>query len=152
MTVLPDLQLVSNVTRWVTFPISVGSKSIGKQSTSIQSQTGYWCGCGRSQNRSRSRDQSRCNIHEAESTQDTSRLIVDSTSSEVDVVKLLQAYGMVSSEGSELRHRKVKQWDINYISVETSKFAYDVNTTNLEPKFLVLHGSPLTKYIDVLQE
>ena len=38
----------------------------------------------------------------------TSKPIADTTNSEVDVVKLLQVYGMVNSEGSELRRRKVR--------------------------------------------
>ena len=92
------------------------SSSTIKQPATMRSPTGYWCGRGRSNNRGRGRDQSRCNVHEAE-TQDTSKPIVDTTNSDVDVVKLLQAYGMVNSEGSELRHRKVKQTDVDYISV-----------------------------------
>ena len=34
--------------------------------------------------------------------QDTSKPIADTTNSEVDVVKLLQAYGVINSDGSEL--------------------------------------------------
>ena len=62
---------------------------------------------------------------------DTSKPIADTTNSEVDVVKLLQAYGMVNSNGSGLRHRKVKQIDINDISVQTSNFANDVHMIDL---------------------
>ena len=106
MTAQPDQQLVLNVKRLATFPISV---VLLFEILTTRSATGYWCGCGRSQSRSRSRDQSRRNIHEAEFTHDTSKHIIDSTNSEVNVVKLLQAYCMVNSEGSELRYRKVKQ-------------------------------------------
>ena len=48
---------------------------------------------------------SKCAVYEAKTT-DTSKPIVDATNSEVDVVKLLQAYGMVPTEGSELKHRR----------------------------------------------
>ena len=44
-------------------------------------------------------------VYEAKTT-DTSKPIVDNTNSKVDVVKLLQAYGMVPTEGSELKHRR----------------------------------------------
>ena len=47
---------------------------------------------------------SRHAAYEAE-INDTSKLIIDSTSSEVDVVKLLQAYGMEPTGGSELKHQ-----------------------------------------------
>ena len=67
----------------------------------------------------------------------------------MDVVKLLQAYGMVSSEGSELRQRKVKQMDIGFISMQTNNFVNDVHAVSLEPKPLVLHGSSLTLEINV---
>ena len=46
-------------------------------------------------------------MYEAE-TSDTSKPIVDTTNSEVDIIKLLQAYGMVPTEGSELKHRQKK--------------------------------------------
>ena len=46
-------------------------------------------------------------MYEAEAS-DTSKPIVDTTNSEVDVVKLLQVYGMVPTEGSELKHRRKK--------------------------------------------
>ena len=45
--------------------------------------------------------------YEAE-TSDTLKPIVDATNSEVDVVKLLQAYGTVPTEGWELKHRRKK--------------------------------------------
>ena len=48
---------------------------------------------------------SKCAVCEAEMS-DTSKPIVDATNSEVDVVKLLQAYGMVPTEGLELKHRR----------------------------------------------
>ena len=47
-------------------------------------------------------------VFEAKTT-DTSKPIVDATNSKVDVVKMLQAYCMVSSEGSELKHRRKSQ-------------------------------------------
>ena len=40
---------------------------------------------------------------------DTTKPIVDATNSEGDVVKLLQAHGMVPTEGSELKYRSVKK-------------------------------------------
>ena len=44
-------------------------------------------------------------VYEAK-TIDTSKPIVDATNSKVDVVKLLQAHGMIPTEGSELEHRR----------------------------------------------
>ena len=64
-----------------------------------------WHGRSRG-NRSRGHG-SKLTVYEAE-TSDTSKPIVDATNSEVDVVKLLQAYGMVPTEGSELKHRRKK--------------------------------------------
>ena len=118
-----------------------------KQPSSTRPSTGYWHGCGRSTNRGRGCD-TRRNVHEAE-TRDTSKPIADTTNSEVDVVKLLQACGMVSSEGSEFRHRKVRQIDIDDISVQTSNFANDVHTVDLASN---LHGSTLLDDVDVLWE
>ena len=46
-------------------------------------------------------------MYEAE-TSDISKPTVDATNSEVDVVKLLQAYGIVPTDESELKHRKKK--------------------------------------------
>ena len=59
---------------------------------------------------------------------------------------------MVNSEGSELRHRKVQQTNVDYISVQTSNFVNDVHVVNLAPKPLVLHGSALTFGVNVLWE
>ena len=116
----------------------------------MRPSTGYWHGCGRSTNRGRSRD-TRHNVHEAEvETQDTSKPIADTTNLEVDMVKLLQAYGMVNSDGSGLRHRKVKQIDVNDISVQTSNFANDVHAIDLASKPVVLHGSALSDDVDIL--
>ena len=56
---------------------------------------GSWCGRGRG---SRGHG-SKYAVYEAE-TNNTSKPIVDATNSEVDVIKLLQAYGMVPTEGS----------------------------------------------------
>ena len=116
----------------------------------MRSSTGYWCGQGRSTNRGRSHD-ARHNIHEAEA-QDNSKPIGDTINSDVDVVKLLQAYGMTNSDGSELRHRKVRQIDIDDISVQTSNFANDVRAIDLASKPVVLHGSTLSDDVDVLWE
>ena len=67
---------------------------------------------------------------------DTSKHIVDTTNSEVDVVKLLQAYGMVPSEGSELKHRKkVATDEISMVPIQTLS---DIHTTELACKTLVL--------------
>ena len=51
----------------------------------------------------------------------TSKPIVDATNSEVDAVKLLQAYGMVRTEVSELRHRrkKVATDEITIVPIQT---------------------------------
>ena len=46
-------------------------------------------------------------MHEAKTT-DTSKPIADATNLDVDVIRLLQACGMVPTEGSELRHRRKK--------------------------------------------
>ena len=73
-----------------------------------------WCGRGRG-NRSNRGSGSRCAVYEAE-TSDTSKPTIDATNS-VDVVKLLQAYGMVPTEGSELKHRKIKKVATDEISV-----------------------------------
>ena len=65
---------------------------------------GSWHGRGRG-NRNNRGHGSRHAVYEAE-TSDTLKLIVNATNFEVDVVKLLQVYGMVSTEGSELKHRR----------------------------------------------
>ena len=59
-------------------------------------------------------------IFEAEIS-DTSKPIVDATNSKVDVVKLLQAYRMVPTEGSELKHRrkKVATDEISIVPIQT---------------------------------
>ena len=55
----------------------------------MRPSTGYWHGHGRNTNRGKSHD-IRHNVHDAEA-QDTSKPIADTTNSDVDVVKLLQA-------------------------------------------------------------
>ena len=79
---------------------------------------------------------------------DTSKPIVDATNSEVDVVKLLQACGMVPTEGSELKHRRVKKVATDETSVVPIQTLSDIT---FEPvlKPLVLQGSPLECNIDV---
>ena len=125
-----------------------------KQPSSTRSSTRYWHGCGRNTNRGRGRiNDSRHNVHETEvEARDTSKPIADTTNSEVDVVKLLQAYGMVNSDRSGLRHRKVKQVDIDDISVQTSNFANDVHVIDLASKPMVLHGSALLNDVNILWE
>ena len=68
------------------------------------------------------------------------------------MVKLLQAYGMTNSNGSKLRHRKVRQIDINDINMQKSNFANDVHTIDLASKPVVLHGSTLSDDVDILWE
>ena len=63
--------------------------------------------------------------------------IIDATNSEVDVVKLLQAYGMVPTEGSELKHRRPKKVATDKISVVPIQTLGDIHTTDLS------HKSPL---------
>ena len=46
-------------------------------------------------------------VYEADTT-DTSKPIADATNSDGDIIRLLQAYGMVPTEGSELKHRRKK--------------------------------------------
>ena len=72
--------------------------------------------------------------------------IVDATNSEVDVVKLLQAYGIVPIKGSELKHRrkKVTADEISMMPIQT------LGNLTMEP--LVLQGSPLECNIDVQWE
>ena len=76
--------------------------------SSNRNTRGSWHGRGRSSNRCGKGHGPKCVVYEAE-TSDTSIPIVDATNSEVDVVKLLQAYGMVPTEGSELKHRRTKK-------------------------------------------
>ena len=86
-------------------------------------------------------------MYEAETT-DTSKPIVDATNSEVDVIKLLQACGMVPTEGSELKHRRMKKVATDEISI-----IQDLdNDFTFESKPLVLHGSPAECNIDVQWE
>ena len=68
---------------------------------------------------------------------DTSKPIVDATNSEVDVVKLLQAYGMVPTEGL-LKHRrkKVATDEISMVPIQTLGDHH--LTFEPEPKPLVL--------------
>ena len=65
----------------------------------------------------------------------------------MDVVKLLQAYGMVPTEGSELKHRrkKVTTDEISIIQTLGDDFTF-------EPKPLVLCVSPVECNIDVQWE
>ena len=65
----------------------------------------------------------------------------------MDVVKLLQAHGMVPTEGSELKHRrkKVATDEISIIQTLGDDFTF-------EPKPLVQCGSPVECNIDVQRE
>ena len=65
----------------------------------------------------------------------------------MDVVKLLQAYGMVPTEGSELKHRRKKATtdEISIIQNLGDDFTF-------EPKPLELHQSPVECNIDVQWE
>ena len=78
--------------------------------------------------------------------QHTSKPIVDATNSEVDIIKLLQTYGMVPTEGSELKHRKKK--------VATDELCFvqnlDINFT-CKSKPLVLRGSPVEYNVDDIE-
>ena len=57
------------------------------------------------------------------------------------MVKLLQAYSMVPSAGSELKHRKkVATDEISMVPIQTIS---DIQTIELACKTLVLRGSPL---------
>ena len=85
-------------------------------------------------------------MYEAETT-DTSKPIVHATNSEVDVIKLLQAYGMVPTEGSELRHRTKK------VATDEISVVQDLdNDFTFEPTPLVLHGSPVKCNIGIQWE
>ena len=86
-------------------------------------------------------------MYEAKAS-DTSKPIVDTTNSKVDVIKLLQAYGMVPTEGSELKHRRTKKVATDEICVVQNldnDFTYDSMP-------MVLHGSPVECNIDVQWE
>ena len=76
-------------------------------------------------------------VHKAE-TSDTSNPVVDATNSKVGVVKLLQANGMVPTEGSELKHRRVKKVATDEISVVPIQTLSDIHTIEPVPKPLVL--------------
>ena len=92
---------------------------------------GSWHGRGRSNRGGRGRG-SKHAVYEAEMS-DTSKPIVDATNSKVDVVKLLQAYGMVPTEGSELKHRRVKKVATDEISVVPIQTFSDIKSEP-EPK------------------
>ena len=81
---------------------------------------------------------------------DTSKPIIDVTNSEVDVVKLLQAYGMVPTEGLELKHRRTNKVTTDEISVVPIQTLGNL-TFEPEPKPLALQGSPLEYNIDDVQ-
>ena len=68
------------------------------------------------------------------------------------MVKLLQVYGMVNSDRSGLRHRKVKQVDVDDISVQTSNFVNDVHMVDLASKPVILHGNALLDDVNILWE
>ena len=111
--------------------------------TSNRNTRGSWHGKGRGDRGCGSKRA----VYEAE-TSDTSKPIVDTTNSEVDIVKLLQAYGMVPTDGSELKHRRMKKIATNEICVIQNLD----NGFTFEPKILVLHGSLVGSNIDVQWE
>ena len=108
--------------------------------TSNRNTRKSWHGKGRG---SRGRG-SKHAVYEAETT-DTSKPIVDTINSEVDVVKLLQAYGMVPTDRSELKHRRTKKVATDEICVVQSLD----NDFTCDPKPMVLHGSLVECNIDV---
>ena len=69
---------------------------------------------------------------------DTSKPIFDATNPEVDVVELLQAYGMVPIEGSDLKHRKVKKVATDEISLVPTQTLNDIHTIEPVSKPLLL--------------
>ena len=86
-------------------------------------------------------------MYEAETT-DTSKPRVDTTNSEVDIIKLLQAYGMVPTDGSKLKQRRTKK-------AATDKICVVWNLDNdftFDPNPMVLHGNPVECNIDVQWE
>ena len=111
---------------------------------------GSWHGQGGGSNRSNRGLGSKHAAYEAE-TSDTSKPIVDATNSKVDIVKLLQAYGMVPTEGSELKHGRVKKVTTDEISVVPIQTLSDIHTIEPVPKPLLLQGSPLECSIDDVQ-
>ena len=78
------------------------------------------------------------NVLYMKQTSDTSKPIADATNSEVDVVKLLQTYGMVPTEGLGLKHRRPKKVVTEEISMIPIKTLSDVHSTELTHKPLVL--------------
>ena len=112
--------------------------------TSNRNTRGSWHGRGRGSRGHGSKGA----VYEAETT-DTSKPIVDATNSDVDIVRLLQAYGMVPTEGSELKHRRKKVATDEITVIQTLAFGDDFI---FEPIPLVLHGSPLECNIDVQWE
>ena len=105
--------------------------------SSNRNTRGSWCGRGRGSNRGGKGRGSKHAVYEAE-TSDTSKPIVDATNSEVDIVKLLQAYGNIPTEGLELKHRKVKKVATDEISVVSIQTLGDIHTIEPSPKPLVL--------------
>ena len=105
--------------------------------TSNRNTRGSWRGRGRGHG-------SKCAVYKAE-TSDTSKPIIDATNSEVDIIKLLQAYGMVPTEGSEHRRKKVATDEYYVFQNLDSDF-----TVDLKP--MVLHGSLVECNIDVQWE
>ena len=69
----------------------------------------------------------------------------------MDVVKPLQAYGMVPTEGSELKHRRPKKVATDEISMVPIQTLSDIHTTELAHKTLVLRGSSLEYNTDDIE-
>ena len=67
-------------------------------------------------------------------------------------MKLLQAYGMIPTEGSELKHRKVKKVTTDEISIVPIQTLGDIYAVKPVTKPLVLRGSPLECNMDVQWE
>ena len=67
----------------------------------------------------------------------------------MDIVKLLQVYGMESTEESELKHRRPKKITTEEISMVPIRTLSGIHTTDLAHKSpLVLRGSPLEYSVD----
>ena len=92
----------------------------------------------------------RCAVYEAEMS-DTSKPLINATNPKVDVVKLLQAYGMVPTEGSELKHRRLKKVATDEVSMMSIQPLSGIHTVEHAHKPLVLQGSPLECSIDDVQ-
>ena len=137
---------VSNITNKAIFQ---GCRSTTSTPSSNRNTRGSRHGRGRGSNRGGKGHGSKCAVYVAE-TFDTSKPIVDATNSKVDVVKLLQANGMVPTEGSELKHRRTKRVMTNEISVMPIQTLGDNFT--LESKPLVPRGSPVECNVDVQWE